>query len=540
MLTSKMFRVLLLAASIFPVVAIAQKPVQVKVTRQAIRSKFGGVGFHADFSLASSTPEHFDQVLAKRWRELQPSFARVSHWWAEDRPGVRDSKALEGLAKQLVFMKESANTEIYFTTMGLGPVRHGSARLNYVKRVVDDLEYLWKQGATNLRTYCVTNELSSRDWADLTKDLPTFQNYHQLLFDELKKRNLPIRLLATDASPMEYWKTLEWAAANMDGITGVYGGHHYINNQGLDDLSFYGWFKEKCSWAVNLAKDKGKDFILGEFGPAQYQDKKHGLRWDTCLYFGTPQEPLAGIQLAEAALAAINAGVYGMGYWTFTDFPEHPEWKGINQWGLFKWLTNGSEPRAPYYAYGLLTKFFRGPATVYEVESSDERLRVAAIEQENKSWSVALVNRNREPTPILLSLPEGMPSVAFRKYVYDPEHPPKTEDGDLQEPSGKVPMQNRALNDTLGGGTLTVYTTAYDEVSPSPVRDLKVSELPNARKLMWMPNAEPDFCYYRIYHNNIRIGSTIAAEFVDAGPSRNRPGNYSVIAVDRSGNASQP
>jgi hypothetical protein len=540
MLTRNFPGAIFLALACCHVTALAQKPVQVTVTRQVVHPKFGGVGFHADFSLPSSTPEHFEQVLAKRWSELQPSFARVSHWWKEDRPGIRDVKGLQALAKQLVFMKESANTEIYFTTMGLGPVRQGKPRLKYVKAVVDDLEYLWKQGATNLKTFCVTNELSASDWADLTKDLPTFRNYHQLLFEELKKRNLPIRLLATDASPIENWNTLEWAAKNMDEITGVYGGHHYINDQGLDDLGFYGWFKDKCGWAAGLAKAKGKDFILGEFGPAQYFDKKHGLRWDTCLYYETPQEPLAGIQLAEAALAAVNAGVYGMGYWTFTDFPDHPEWRGINQWGLFKWLTNSSVPRAPYFAYGLLTKFFRGPAIVYAVRTADEQLRVAAIEQENKTWSIAIVNRNPEQTPVHLSMPEGVPAASFRKYVYDPKHLPLTEDGDLQGPSGKVSLEKGTLADSLAGGTLTVYTTAYDETPPAPVRGLQVSKLSDSQQLTWLPSTETDLCYYRIYHNNLRVGSTIATSFADAGPTQGRSGNYTVIAVDRSGNASQP
>jgi hypothetical protein len=329
------------------------------------------------------------------------------------------------------------------------------------------------RGATNLRTYCVTNELSAKDWADLTKDLPTFRDYHQRLFDEFKKRNLPIRLLATDASPIEYWNTVEWAAQNMDSISGIYGGHHYINNQGLDDLGFYEWFKGKCQWGAGLARGKGKDFIR-EYGPAQYFDKKHGLRWDTCLYFDTPQEAMAGIQLSEAALAAINAGVYAMGYWTFTDFPEHPEWHAINQWGLFKWLTNGSVPRAPYYAYGLLTRFFGGPATVYAAVSPDTLLRVAALER--KTWSIAVINRHPEPTPVSISLPRGPAGAVFRKYVYDPKHVPETEDGDLQEPSGKISLQNGALGDTLAGTSLTVFTTAYDDVSPALVSGLVVKK----------------------------------------------------------------
>ena len=518
--------------------ADVSSPVAITVTSKVIRDHFGGVGFHADFSLPWSTPEHFDQVLAKRWRELEPSFARVSHWWLNDQPGVRDPKMLQDLARQLVFMKQSANTEIYLTTMGLGPVCQGDARLDYVRAVVDDLEYLWKQGATNIRQFCVTNELSSAEWADLTKDLPTFRDYHRLIFEELKKRQLPIRLLATDASPIVYWKTLEWASANMDEITGVYGGHHYANGNGVDDLSFYGWFRERCAWGVGIARARQKDFILGEFGPAQYLQQKFGLRWDTCLYYGTPQESMAGLQLAEAALAAINGGVYAMGYWTFTDFPDRPEWHGINQWGLFKWLTQGSEPRAPYYAYGLLTKFFRGPATVYQVETEQENLRVAAIERRaDKTWSIAVVNRNALDTPISIALPEGAPTKAFRKYVYDARKPPQTEDGDLQGPVGKVEPNSNRLTDIVGGLTLTVYTTAYDEVPPAPVRGIEVSKLPDGKLIKWPANAEADLGYYRVYHEGIRIGSTVATQFADEGPTRSKPGKYTVVAVDLSGNA---
>ena len=48
-----------------------------------------------------------------------------------------------------------------------------------------------------------------------------------------------------------------------------------------------------------------------------------------------------------------------------------------NKWGLFRWTDDGNfATRAPYYAYGLLSKFFRGPAAVCEVRSADPLLRV--------------------------------------------------------------------------------------------------------------------------------------------------------------------
>ena len=527
----------------------AKKLSELIVTGKAIRQGFGGVGFHAQMFLETCTQDFFDQVLAKRWRELNPRFARIFHSWTEGQPGKRDSRVLDALARQMVFMKEASETEIYLTTSDLKDILSQHELRAYAAAVADDLEYLLNCGATNLKYYCCTNELSLDQWADMHDDLPRFRTYHAAIADEIKRRKLGIKLLATDASPTEYWNTIEWAARNMDDISGVYGGHHYINEHAPDNLEFYKWFRERCRWAVGLAKGKAKDFILGEFGPAQYFDSKYGLRWDTCKYFGTPLEGLAGLQLAEAALAAINAGVYAMGYWTFTDYPDRPTESSINHWGVFKWATNGAETRAPYYAYGLLTKFFRGPATVFEVESGDELLRVAALQHdENKTWSIAVLNREPLAMQIAVRIELMREPVVFRKYVYDPRHVPVTEDGDLQEPEGKVRVADSRLVDSVEAGTLTIYTTAFDESAPDPVKELEVTRIHDTRspgqtaeanRLRWKGSPRADTCYYRIYHGGIRVGSTVAMEFMDTGPTQGQQGPYSVVAVNRSGNASR-
>jgi hypothetical protein len=338
----------------------------------------------------------------------------------------------------------------------------------------------------------------------------------------------------------------------MDDITGIYGAHHYLNEHEPDNLDFYSWFKERCGWAVNLARAKGKDFILGEFGPAQYTGLKYGFLWDACKYFDTPLEPMAGLQLAEAALAAINAGVYALSYWTFNDYPDEKflNQSIINHWGVFKWLQNGGKTRAPYYSYGLLTKFFRGPATVYQANTVDQKLRVAALRHDgDKTWSIAVLNRNSQDVPIKFTIAGASQPAVFRKYLYDPKRVPVTVDGDLQEPAAKLPLGEGVLTDTVEGGSLAVYTTAYDDTPPAPVQGLEVTRIRDTRgssefgraeasRLRWTPNSEPDLCYYRVYHHGVRIGSTVATEFIDAGPGNARPGGYSVVAVDRSGNAS--
>lgn len=526
--------------------AIAQPPVKITVSPDVVRQGFRGVGFHGELFSSSATPEYWDQVIAKRWRELNPAFARVWHNWTRGQKGVRDTEALNALAKELVFMKESAGTEVYVTTGSPKVTEPGEERAAYARAVAGELEYLLAKGATNIRFYGSSNELTLRAWGDLNRDLPTYKDYHRHLYAEFRKRNLPIKLLATDASPVSYWNSLQWAAENMDDITDVYGGHHYATKQPADDLDFYAWFLEKCTWAVNLAKSKGKDFILGEFGPGQWQELRWGRRWDTPEAFGTPMEPQAGLQTAEAALAAINAGAYAMGYWTFTDYPDRPG-QGINQWGLFKSMAAGAVTRAPYYSYGLLTKFFRGPATVYQVTAGAPRIHAAALRRDSdRAWSVAVVNRELHAAAVTISLPDS-PAKPLRRYVYDTAHVPATDDGDLQEPSGRVWVKDGELSDTVPANSLVVYTGAYDDDPPAPVQGLVVSAvdrstgLPgDSKRLSWKANAEPDLCYYRVFHNGVRVGSTVGTEFLITGPERWRQGPYTVVAVDTSGNASRP
>ena len=241
-------------------------------------------------------------------------------------------------------------------------------------------------------------------------------------------------------------------------------------------------------------------------------------------------------------MAAINGGIYALSYWTFSDEPDDPRTHVGHRWGLFKWMTDGAVTRTPYYAYGLLTKFFHGPAAVHQVETGNPLVRASAVRNESTgAWSIAVINRNKENTAVSIALAED-PGKPFRKYVYDPAHVPVTDDGDLQEPSGKLTASGLSFADTLPPQSLVVYTTAYQDRTPAPVRGLQLSPVKGRdwKQLRWDAATDSAVCYYRIYQNNVRIGSTTINEFVDAGPLHNEIGDYTVVAVDQSGNASRP
>lgn len=232
-------------------VAAGAPLVNITVKPDLVRQHFAGPGFQCEFFRDSCTKEYFEQVLAKRWRELNPGFARVML----HRDRVRDTKPMERLKQQLLFLKQETATEVYMT-QGLRDVPEGPERREWAKSIVDELEALLQAGASNVKSYCMTNELSLRTWGDLRKDMPLFRAYQQALYDEMQKRGTPIKLLSTDASPVSNWTTIQWAAENMDEITGVYGGHHYFNDFMPESPDFYASFEAKCVWAANLAKSK--------------------------------------------------------------------------------------------------------------------------------------------------------------------------------------------------------------------------------------------------------------------------------------------
>ena len=525
----------------------------ITITSEITNERFGGVGFHVNFHTKKPSKWHYNQVLAKRWRELNPSFARVV-----DNPNW-DHKKLDEISRYLEVMKNT-NTEIYLTSWDAQTINDYESEKDYVKNEVDNIEYLKiKKGFENINFYCMTNELTMERWASMIRnnEMERFKNIHQLFFDEFNNRNLDIKLLATDASPFNNWNTIEWAAENMDDITGVYGGHHYINRYTLDDPTFYSFFLQKMKWGAELAKSKNKKFIMGEFGPKQGIYFMDTVFYDALIYNNTPMEPFAGIQIAEAITAQINGGIYASSYWTFSDYPGIPRHADygyqVNKWGVFKWYFDDHTTKPTYYALGLLTRFFRGPAEVYKVNTSDSLLRVCAIKNlQNSSFSIAVINRNLDLQYLDIEFMNVKSEKAFRKYIYDPNNIPFNYFGDMQTYSKKLLVEDHHITDTIPGYSLVVYTTNYDEEPPSKVNGLRVTNMEvdqrEANVLTWEPNTENDFCYYRIYRSNNenveviprnQIASTVSPQYADKRVRWLPKFYYKIIAVDKSGNYSE-
>ena len=76
---------------------------------QVVQPNFAGVGYHVFHHVHPISQDHWDQVVGKRWRELNPSFARMNHSWDWS------PEQVETVARHMAFF-QTTGTQIYLAT----------------------------------------------------------------------------------------------------------------------------------------------------------------------------------------------------------------------------------------------------------------------------------------------------------------------------------------------------------------------------------------------------------------------------------------
>ena len=554
----------------------------IKITRGPFPTYFGGFGFHN--SEAMFYPlierEHFNQKICKCYREISPGFMRTfggySDWTKEH---------MDAFAEYYEKMQRWTETPIYLACAKGKYHFSDEERMQYAEDVAKNLDYLINEkNVKQLRYYCFSNEMSMNDWGGLLKDLPLFQKYHEMLFRAFQNRGLRIGLLATDASSIKNWGTLDYAIENMKRISEDFCLHAYVQGYDIHDPDFYPWFYKLCyDTAVKCCQCDGKRFILGEFGIKRQNGKedfiiKNGIIKDVTTFNYTGEGAYAALMYAEAALAAINAGVFAMVLWTFVDYPDPytchyserdpyaKKWAmcepfvsetqdvKYNKWGLMKWEDDGDySVREMYWCIGLISKYCKRNAKVLDIENNDPLVRLTALLNRDGSISIAVVNRHTESTPLKLKLDlkHIEKQQPLRVYEYDSQNVCVNEFGDLQDPSAILTLGNEGeIEYNLLPESLTILTTDY-KTRQKAIYAKKVTRRGNL--LTWLPVEDGEHCYYRVYRGKTadfkpslenQIASTVdtsldfSARYLDDAAILNVEGDYyKVLSVDRSGNA---
>ncbi len=518
---------------------------------------FGGIGFHQ--SEVTMTPLINDTLMNERilksYYELSPTFARIYSGFAD-----WTEEAMERFAEYYhkTFAKNDCSLYIVPGRIPTYVAESDERVCAWAENVAKRLKYLIEEKDCRLiRYYCITNEMSiGNTYAAYASDLEKFKRHNKILYDAFQRYGLEnLGIVATDASGADQFWHVGWAAKNMDEITDTYCTHLYQNGGfAYGDAKFYDFIYRLMATPVEIARLKQKRFILGEFG----LHNSGSMVKDKVMVNDIPdgfnnqaEEERFALMSCVMALAAMNAGVYAMAYWTLADYPDpfisddgnSPEARArhevarfsghgtsirYNKSGLFRWSENGDySSRAYMYSLGLLAKYFRKNARLLEPAVSNENIVCAGVTNPNCSTSLCIINySDREETVSLSS--EHKADKPYRVYSYQCGDVPYNQFNDLQGYSFILEHEETAKL-TMKPNSMLLLTTDYIDRTPSVVEGVKFSE----DRISWNPSKDTEHCYYRVYENGVQIGST-AAEYLER--ATNADAVYAVRSVDRYGN----
>ena len=559
----------------------------IKITRPDFPILFGGLGFHNSEALfyRLMEKEHFDQKIAKCYREIQPGIMRCFAGyddWSKD--------SMDTFADYYEKMQKVTDTPIYLAAAMGKQHFSDEERWEYAKDVAKNLDYLINErNVKQIRYYCYSNEFSCGVHGVLKNDLPLFKKYHEYLFKAFQQRKLNVGLLATDATGVEWWHTLDYAIKEMTPITEDMCVHLYVTQYDIYSLDFYDWFFKVCREhvmkCIRCNGAAGKRLILGEFGVKSVSTEDDpanssyyfypGVIKDVTNFNYTGQGAYAALMYAEGAIAAINAGILSVVYWTFSDYPDPyvchyaendeyaKEWgkcekfisgtqdTKYNKCGLMKWEDDGDySMHDMYWCIGLLTRYMKRNSKVLDIKNDDNMLRMTALLHKDGNVSVAIVNRAKEKKQINLNLAikHAEDLKPFKVYEYDSNNVPRNEFGDLQDCTTTISLdENLNLSYELLPESLTIFTTDYADREDVFAQKVKLSA--DKKTLSWAPVTDKLHCYYRVYRGESadfvpskenQIASTIAenltfdARYLKESAIKNVKGNYyKVVSVSK-------
>ena len=218
-----------------------------------------------------------------------------------------------------------------------------------------------------------------------------------------------------------------------------------------DNSSFAALASPMAVWsALGALVGRRLPFIFGEFG---------GPNGDFLAPNQDAEDEMAALLVSQKAIAAIAAGGYAASSWIFMGPPQW-SWPGAqsHDCGLISWNRTAIRCRPLYYAFALMSRYFRGPADAFSVTdvTDPSALPAACVRQrDSQQWSVAALNVLHEPRDIAVQLPSAAAGVTLFIITYSY--------GDLAR--GKVsacvlpqPAAGAAGQLTVGASGVLTYT----------------------------------------------------------------------------------
>jgi len=379
-----------------------------------------GVGFNVMNPLSSEagwTNQTYEGGKTARevWLELfarsNASFIRFLDFDHDDRPATPAFNFSVEQSLPYLELFKALGTEIYWTNFH--PNVPGSscgnqtgpclpltpAQVAWAAERASFLAGLVNLGFDNLKYYCFANELENVDFGPWA----TYGTAIKQAFAAQPSLS-KVGLVGLD----DTYSPELWLAAKHQPVDA-------LSLHSYDNSSFSQTATPMAVWSkLGALVGRPLPFIFGEFG---------GPGGD----FINPadqaaEDEMAALLVSQKAMAAIAAGGYAASYWIFMGPPQW-SWPGAqdHDCGLISWNRTDIRCRPLYYAFSMMSRYFRGPADAFAVTDVTDpaALPVACVRQRaSGQWSVAALNLQHQARAAAVQLPASAANTTLFVLTY--------------------------------------------------------------------------------------------------------------------------
>jgi hypothetical protein len=355
------------------------------------------------------------QLNLKRIREMNLPITRIFVPWETWNPSVDyqtftwDSDEMISLYNTLDIYQETGTSVIIVTVDWLrnSPWEDVVGSSQAVLKLLEHL--VLERGYNCIRFWTLTNEPElTYGWL---RKIP-FENYikiHQLVKKGLEKRNLPVKIIASDEMETQQW--FERTVESLQGTADIFSSHIYPYPQGKNKISDF--LNNRLGIIKKASSSKNKiPFFLCEFG---FRGSVFGACTNTFI-----NDYEYGLYVADLCIEVLNSGVDAALLWCLHQIrlidEISPEGGRMMRIGLWGYKDEDWRSFPVFYLYQLFTKYINANSRVLKTEVLPSNILKAACVKHNGKFSIFIVNLTDTPQAFLF---KGISAGSdFKKYLY--------------------------------------------------------------------------------------------------------------------------
>ncbi|WP_068472888.1 cellulase family glycosylhydrolase [Saccharicrinis aurantiacus] len=397
-----------------------------------------------------------------------------------------DTPEVEALEKILSYAQKNNMTvllgewgtpfHVHDVAENLGDKFSGANDPKWIDIIIESLQYfIIDKGYTCIKYYNLVNEPNGT-WASTNGNFKEWSEGAQLLASKIRETGLAeyVSVAGPDAvtlhdNPDSEYTGIEWVdecAKQLDADMGIYEVHDYTSTESLQN----GEFAKFNSRAAKYPLEKGKQIIFGELGcHTGKPENKARIEQDPHAGIDSQMDIFDysyGIDMADAAIQAMNIGYSGTAAWALDDAMHTDGDLGdknkLKRWGMWNSLgtelcnnPQEEEMRPWFYTWSLMCRYFPVGSSILKTEELDiDGVRLTAGIS-GDDLSIALVNTSETEQTFSIAIPNN---TTFQRFLYIDGERSLDEDGFPKAIETNI-KANKQITIQIPANSFVLYTS---------------------------------------------------------------------------------